>query len=148
MQTKCIIFGEALKIRVKKFKHSLRENYSKSTKITITPCKISGGVCPRTPRELFLFLNQLHISSVEKKNAGKKVEIMPSPLLQFLATPLPALVVSEKNLVIDFGPPTLEMLPPSLTTVLLNRLGQLEKFRLFQIRLEVELELHSFSKLD
>ena len=28
------------------------------------------------------------------------------------------------------------------------RLGQLEKFRLFQIRLELELELHSFSKLD
>ena len=31
---------------------------------------------------------------------------------------------------------------------LLSRLGQLEKFRLFQIRLELELELHSFSKLD
>ena len=29
-----------------------------------------------------------------------------------------------------------------------SRLGQLEKFRLFQIRLELELELHSFSKLD
>ena len=41
---------------------------------------------------------------------------MPSPLLQFLATPLPALGVSEENLVIGFGPPpppTLEMLPPS-----------------------------------
>ena len=29
-----------------------------------------------------------------------------------------------------------------------TRLGQLEKFRLFQIRLELESELHSFSKLD
>ena len=39
---------------------------------------------------------------------------MPSPLLQFLATPLQALVVHEENLVLGFGPPTLEMLPPSL----------------------------------
>ena len=36
------------------------------------------------------------------------------PLLKFLATPLPALVVGEENLVIGFGPPTLEMLLPSL----------------------------------
>ena len=36
------------------------------------------------------------------------------PLLKFLATPLPSLVVDEENLVIGFGPPTLEMLLPSL----------------------------------
>ena len=30
------------------------------------------------------------------------MEIMP-PLVKFLATPLPALVVGEENLVIDFG---------------------------------------------
>ena len=29
------LFGEALRIRVKKFKHNLRENYSKSTKTAI-----------------------------------------------------------------------------------------------------------------
>ena len=34
----------------------------------------------------------------------------------------------------------------NLPQILRYRLGQLEKFRLFQIRLE--LELHSFSKLD
>ena len=31
----------------------------------------------------------------------------PPRLLKFLATPLPALVVGEKNLVIGFGPPPL-----------------------------------------
>ena len=59
---------------------------------------------PRILQELFLFLNQLQISSVEKKTL-EKVEIIPSSLLQFLATPLPALVVNEENLVIGFGPP-------------------------------------------
>ena len=39
---------------------------------------------------------------------------MPLPLLKFLATPLPALVAGKENLIIDFGPSTLEMLPPSL----------------------------------
>ena len=40
---------------------------------------------------------------------------MPPPFFKFLATPLPALVVGEENLVIGFGPPpTLEVLPPSL----------------------------------
>ena len=33
---------------------------------------------------------------------------------KFLATPLSSLVVDEENLVIGFGLPTLEMLPPSL----------------------------------
>ena len=31
VRTKCIIFGEKLKIKVKKFKQNLPENYSKST---------------------------------------------------------------------------------------------------------------------
>ena len=39
---------------------------------------------------------------------------MPLPLLKCFATPLLALFVGEENLVIGFGPPTLEMLPPSL----------------------------------
>ena len=38
---KCIVFGETLRIRVKKFKGNLPENYSKSTKIAITACKFS-----------------------------------------------------------------------------------------------------------
>ena len=44
----------------KKFKQNLRENYSKITKIAITACKFlkfSGGACPQTPLESFLFLN-------------------------------------------------------------------------------------------
>ena len=46
------IFGEALGIRVKKFKQNLPENYSKSTKITVTAresSKIFGKACLRTP---------------------------------------------------------------------------------------------------
>ena len=38
--------------------------------------------------------------------------------------------------------------PTTAKQAVVARLGQLEKFRLFQIRLELELELHSFSKLD
>ena len=90
VRTQYISFGEALVIRVKKFKHNLRENYSKSTKIAITACKfskISGEACPRTHLELFLFLNQLQTSSAEKNTLEKNVEIMAS-FLKFLATPL------------------------------------------------------------
>ena len=55
VRTKCIIFGEALRIRVKKFKQNLaEENYSKSTKIAITACKFSkifyGSMPPDYPR--------------------------------------------------------------------------------------------------
>ena len=82
MQTKYIIFGEALRIRVKKFKHNLPENYSKSTKIAITACKFSKnfqGACPPNPPRAFLFFNQLQISSAEKKTLKKNVETMPPP---------------------------------------------------------------------
>ena len=94
------------KLGSKKFKRNLCENYSKSTKIASIPCKFSGEACPRTPRELFLYFNQLQISSVEKKTLEKSgnYALPPFPLSQFLATPLPALVVSEENLVIGFGP--------------------------------------------
>ena len=53
VRTKCILFGEALRIRLKKFKQNFPENYSKSTKIAIATCNISKffmGACPRTPR--------------------------------------------------------------------------------------------------
>ena len=62
VQTKCIIFGEALRSRVKKFKQNLREDYTKSTKIAITACKFSKlfrGSMPSDPLEPFLRLNQL-----------------------------------------------------------------------------------------
>ena len=57
VQTKRIIFGKALRIRVKKFKQNLPENYSKST----TACKFSKFFwisMPPDPLELFVFLNQ------------------------------------------------------------------------------------------
>ena len=38
---KCIIFGEALRIKLKKCKQNLPEIYLKSTKIAITACKFS-----------------------------------------------------------------------------------------------------------
>ena len=81
VRKKCITFGQSLRIRVKKFKHDLPENYSKSTKAAITACKFSkifpGEHTPH-PLELFLSLNQLQISSAEKKTLEKNVEIMPS----------------------------------------------------------------------
>ena len=70
--TKCIIFGEALRIRVKQFKQNLPENYSKNTKITITACKFSKifrGSMPPEPQKPFLYLNQLVIGSAEKQYA-------------------------------------------------------------------------------
>ena len=66
------IFGEALGIGVKKLNLICMKIIQKSTKIAIAACKFSkffGGACPRTPLELFLFLNQLRICSAEKKYA-------------------------------------------------------------------------------
>ena len=69
-RTKYIIFGDALRIRIKKFEHDLPESYSKGSKIAITARKFSnfsGAACPRTPLKLFLCHNLLQIGSVEKK---------------------------------------------------------------------------------
>ena len=57
VRTKCIIFREAFRIRVKKFEQNLRENYSKSTKIVITACKFSKNFrrsMPSDPPRAFL----------------------------------------------------------------------------------------------
>ena len=87
MRTKCIIglFGEELKIRVKRFKQNLPENCLKSIKIAIIACKFSRVACPQTPLKPFLLLNQLQISSAEKKVFENNVEIMPPPPLKILA---------------------------------------------------------------
>ena len=80
MRKKCIIFGEALRTRVKKFKQNLAENYSKSTKIAIRACtflKIFRESMPPNPLETFLFLNQLQISSAKKIALEKNVKMMP-----------------------------------------------------------------------
>ena len=81
VRTKCIIFGEALKIGGQNYKQNLPENYSKSTKIAITACKFSkfsGEPCPRTLLKPFLFLNQLQISSAEKIRLKKCEKYGPS----------------------------------------------------------------------
>ena len=41
VRTKCIIFGEALRIRVKKFQLNFPEYYSKSAKLATAACKFS-----------------------------------------------------------------------------------------------------------
>ena len=65
VRTKCMIFGEALRIRGKIFKRHLPENCSKSTKmtITITGCK---------------FLKILRGNSENLKNM-ENLEISPDP---------------------------------------------------------------------
>ena len=103
MRTKYIIFGEALRLRVQEFKRNLPKNYSKSTKIAITPtaCKFSKifrVACPRTPLEPFLFVNQLRISSAEKKYAKKKCGNYASPFFfKFVTTPLSAVYQHFSN---------------------------------------------------
>ena len=93
MRTKCILFGKALRIRLKECKQNLSKSHLKSTKIAIRPTackfsKFSGGACPRTLLEFFSFLNQLQISSAEKKYAGKNVENYAFPLLKVLSISL------------------------------------------------------------
>ena len=86
VRTKCIIFGEVLKIRVIKFEQNLPKIHSRSTKIAITACKFLknfGGI------SCFSISFKL-ISSAEKKNTLEKMwRLCPSPLLlNLLATPL------------------------------------------------------------
>ena len=87
---KCITFGEALKIRIKKFQQNMLENYSKSTKIAITVCKFSKIFRGSMPPNLYIFtcfsITFKFVLS-KKKTLEKNVEIMPPPI-KFLATPL------------------------------------------------------------
>ena len=68
-RTKSIIFGEALKIRGKKYKQNLSENCSKSTLMAITVCKFSkifrGSMPPDFPR-IILLLKLLKINYARK----------------------------------------------------------------------------------
>ena len=93
VRTKCIIFSEALRIRVKKLSINkiwlkIIQNALKWPLEHVHFQKSFGGACPRTSLEPFLFLHQLQISSAEKKKTlENNVEIMPpSPL----STPLSA----------------------------------------------------------
>ena len=68
VRTKCIIFGEALRIRVKKFKQKLRENYLKSTNIAITACEFlkfcRGTHALEPPRAVVLKLFKKNYATV------------------------------------------------------------------------------------
>ena len=97
MRTKCIIFGEALRIKVKKCKQNLPESYAKGTKIAITACKFLKILCPRAPLEHFLFPNHIQISSAEKNTLEKRGNLVPLPFIKFLAAPMPALFVGKKK---------------------------------------------------
>ena len=77
------MFGEALRIKIRKCKQNLPKIYSKSTKKAITACKFSnfsGGACPRIPLEPFLFLNKLQISSAKENTLENNVENLALPL--------------------------------------------------------------------
>ena len=79
MLDRFVVVVEVLRIRVKKSKPSLCENYSKSTKLAITACKFSKifrGSMPSDPLQLFLSFNQLQISSAKKKTLKRYVEII------------------------------------------------------------------------
>ena len=86
-EKKCVIFGEALRTRVKKFKQNLRKNYSKSTKIGITACKFSKNFRGSMPPDLSCFSFSFKLI-LPKKNAWKKSGNYTPSLLKFLATPL------------------------------------------------------------
>ena len=72
VQTKCIIFGETLRFRGKKFKQNLPKNCLKSTKIASTVSKflkIFWGSMPLDPLKAFYILNLLQNNSAWKQYA-------------------------------------------------------------------------------
>ena len=83
VRTKCVVFGEAHRIRIKSFKQNLRKNYSKNTKITIRPTarkfsKFFRGNMPLDPTRTFLASQSVSTLFWRKKNTlEKNVKIMP-----------------------------------------------------------------------
>ena len=91
VRTKCITFGERLKIRSQKYKQTLCENCSKSTKMAITACKFSKivrGIMPPDPLESFLLFKLLKINSVGKTTLEKVAKFDLIFLKKILNTPL------------------------------------------------------------
>ena len=90
VRTRCIIFGEALRVRVKKFKQNSPENYSKSTKMAITACAVSfqnlsrRSIPPDLPKAFSCFSISFTLVCPQKNTLEKNVEIMAPSLL---ATP-------------------------------------------------------------
>ena len=71
VRSKRIIFGKGHRIRVKKFKQNLPENYSKRPKIAITTCKLSkifrGSMLPDPPRVFIAIQSALNLFCRKKK---------------------------------------------------------------------------------
>ena len=75
VRTKCIIFGEALKVRGQKYEQTLPENSSKSAKMAFAVCQFSNifrESMPPDPLESCLVLKLLKINSADKKLRLKK----------------------------------------------------------------------------
>ena len=88
---KCFIFGEALRIRGKKFKQNLPKNCSKNTKMAFAVYKLLNifrRACPRTPLKPFLFLNLLQIYPAGKNTLEKTSKFNALIVKKFLDTPL------------------------------------------------------------
>ena len=69
MRTKCIIFGEALKVRGHKYDKLFLKIVQNTLKWPLQNAnfqKFSGGACPRIPLESFLVLKLFEINSAEK----------------------------------------------------------------------------------
>ena len=83
MRTKCVVFGEIHRIRVKAFKQNLRESYPKSTKIAIIARKFSkffrGSMPPDPPKSLSCFSISFNFVLPKKNTLEKNVEIMAPP---------------------------------------------------------------------
>ena len=78
VRIKCNIFGEALRIRVKKFTQNLPENYSKRTEIAITACKFSnfrGSMLPDPPKAFLKSQLASNLFCRKKNTLQKHVEI-------------------------------------------------------------------------
>ena len=87
VRTKCIIFGEALRVRVKKFKQNSPENYSKSTKMAITACTVSfqnlsrRSIPPDLPKAFSCFSISCTLVCSQKEYAWKNCGNYGPPLL-------------------------------------------------------------------
>ena len=78
-----VIFGEALRIRVKNFRQNLPENYSKSTKIAITASNFSKffqGSTPPNPLRAFHVSRSASCLFCRKKKCLKKMWKLCPPI--------------------------------------------------------------------
>ena len=91
LRTKCIIFGETLRFRGKKFKQNLTKNCSKNTKMVTTVCKLSkifrGSIAPDPPRAFFILKMQQIILREKTTLENVKIWYRYPSQKKFLNTP-------------------------------------------------------------